>query len=407
MSYENYIYVYDMYDFNEEKLPVLLDLFKNKQNICFLNSKLYDIEYYLNYISQYVSNDLLYMNDNLLFKSIGSHNIQNRCLALSSGTTGYPKIVCEHYDTLWNSFEFIREDFLDDVEIIINTLPLNHMASALTYLCTRLTYTDKKYITFKKYDINDLLKCLYENRLKKTYVGLVGTMVYDLYRKDYTELSNLYAQYTGSPLTPTISNWIIDNRGMNFFNIYGQTEVINIAKKSAKNIEDFLNGYMDVTPKYSCELSEENEIIIKNHLFEGYLHEYTPNEYKPRYTGDLGESHDDMLKVLCRKDDLIIKGGENISPAYLEDLYGKYIDTEFCIIGIEHERLYQTIALVILQDIKIPKDLLLQNIPKFFLPEVCIILDEIPKTKSGKIKKKEIQNMYKDKKCEQILFVSL
>ena len=103
-----------------------------------------------------------------------------------------------------------------------------------------------------------------------------------------------------------------------------------------------------------------------------------------------------MLKVDGRNSEKIIRGGENISAAEVEDKVGKCTNVkEVAVLGIPDVRLGQRIGAFISlkdpkQDLTKPKlisKLKEQNVDKKFWPERIWIVDSLPKTANGKIKK--------------------
>jgi non-ribosomal peptide synthetase component E (peptide arylation enzyme) len=114
------------------------------------------------------------------------------------------------------------------------------------------------------------------------------------------------------------------------------------------------------------------------------------------HTGDLGRRvSDNYLCVTGRKKDLIIRGGENISPKEIEDvLHTHPAIKEVAIIAMPHERLQETVcAYVIPQpghsiDVASIADFLLTSgLAKQKFPERVELVEDLPRTASGKVQK--------------------
>ena len=126
--------------------------------------------------------------------------------------------------------------------------------------------------------------------------------------------------------------------------------------------------------------------IIKN----GWLH-----------TGDIGYvDPDGYFFITDRKKDLIIKGGENISPRTIEEvLYSHPGVAEAAVIGIKDKVYGEDIkAFVALKPGQKTtpdeiKEYCATKLKKFFLPKEIVIMPVLPKTLVGKILKKELRKL--------------
>ncbi len=73
------------------------------------------------------------------------------------------------------------------------------------------------------------------------------------------------------------------------------------------------------------KISKDKEILVKGQtLFKGYIHQnkiIRPTDKKGWFhTGDLGELHHNNLRVIGRRDNMFISGGENIQPEEVEKI---------------------------------------------------------------------------------------
>ena len=119
-------------------------------------------------------------------------------------------------------------------------------------------------------------------------------------------------------------------------------------------------------------------------------------------TGDLGRlDSEGYLSIVGRSKDLIIRGGENISPREIEDYFHKLIQVQdIQVVGCEDEVFGEEVVAWIIPDIEVTntselvKDLLAasQNkIAHYKLPKYIYFTDHFPLTISGKVKKNEIR----------------
>lgn len=113
-------------------------------------------------------------------------------------------------------------------------------------------------------------------------------------------------------------------------------------------------------------------------------------------TGDLGIlSPDGFITVTGRKKDLIIRGGENLSPKEIEDLLHEHPDVlEAAVVAMPHPRMGETpCAYVVLKSgcrmdlLQLCEFLESRLLARQKFPERLVVLDSMPKTASGKILK--------------------
>ncbi|WP_159915666.1 AMP-binding protein [Pantoea sp. 18069] len=113
-------------------------------------------------------------------------------------------------------------------------------------------------------------------------------------------------------------------------------------------------------------------------------------------TGDLGTlSADGFITVTGRKKDLIIRGGENLSPKEIEDVLHAHPDVlEAAVVAMPHARLGETpCAYVVLRPdaamdfAGMSAYLESRRLARQKFPEKLVLVDAMPKTASGKILK--------------------
>ena len=123
------------------------------------------------------------------------------------------------------------------------------------------------------------------------------------------------------------------------------------------------------------------------------------------YSGDLGRlDSDGYLTVVGRNKDMIIRGGQNISPTEIENLLIQHSSIEeVAVIGIPDPVLGEIVcACVVAQPDSSPtlhdlgEFLLARNVAKWKLPQQLIVLDKLPKSAaSGKLDKRRLRALAK------------
>ncbi|WP_310531263.1 AMP-binding protein [Novosphingobium sp.] len=149
----------------------------------------------------------------------------------------------------------------------------------------------------------------------------------------------------------------------------------------------------------------EGEIIVKGPaLFLGYgdpeqtAESFTDDGYFT--TGDIGRFDENGgLVITGRKKDLIIRGGENISPKEIEDALHRHPEIiEAAVVSAPHPRLGEGVfAFLILREgcsasvDELGTFLTGQGLARQKCPERIAVVDDFPRTASGKVRKDQLR----------------
>jgi O-succinylbenzoic acid--CoA ligase len=150
------------------------------------------------------------------------------------------------------------------------------------------------------------------------------------------------------------------------------------------------------------------EIWLKGpQVFDGYLNrDNEPIFDKEGWfkTGDFGYLNaNDQLFIKSRRSDLIVTGGENVSPVEVESELKK-IDpiSEAAVIGLPDDKWGQRVVAVVVaktkQSINSEKiqQKLKERITSFKIPKEIIQTDSLPKTRTGKIVRGKLAKLFKN-----------
>lgn len=143
-------------------------------------------------------------------------------------------------------------------------------------------------------------------------------------------------------------------------------------------------------------------------LFLGYLHlpEATAEAIDAEgwfTTGDTAwRTEEGYIALEGRTKDIVIRGGENIPVTVVESLLFQHPDiVEASVVGVPDVRLGERACAVVVPRggvtpslEEVCRFLLEQGLSKHFLPERLEVVDELPKTPSGKIRKVELRERY-------------
>ena len=120
-------------------------------------------------------------------------------------------------------------------------------------------------------------------------------------------------------------------------------------------------------------------------------------------TGDACEQRDDgYIKMIGRARDIILRGGENISPLEIENvLLGHDQVTDVCIIGYPDERLGSRLAAVVVATADTTLESLRSHcqtigLAKAKWPEMIVHIETIPLSPIGKVKRGDLEDLVWD-----------
>jgi fatty-acyl-CoA synthase len=115
------------------------------------------------------------------------------------------------------------------------------------------------------------------------------------------------------------------------------------------------------------------------------------------YTGDLGYlDAEGYLFVVDRKDDMIVSGGENVYPTGVEDVLFSHGDViEAAVVGEPHEEWGERVVAYVVGEVS-ATDLdsyceASDDLADFKRPREYYLVEDLPKTPSGKVKKFELR----------------
>jgi long-chain acyl-CoA synthetase len=153
----------------------------------------------------------------------------------------------------------------------------------------------------------------------------------------------------------------------------------------------------------------EGELIVRGpNVMPGYHNkpQETANALRDGWyhTGDLAKSDDNgFLTITGRLKELIIRGGQNIAPAEIEEVVNTFAAVLDCaVVGVPHEHLGEVPALFVVPrpGSALDPDALIAHcraqLSAYKVPHVVHLIAEIPRTGSGKIIRYKLRETLKD-----------
>jgi fatty-acyl-CoA synthase len=339
----------------------------------------------------------------------------------TSGTTGRPKgAVLTHGNLTWNSLNTLVDADIISTDVALVISPLFHAASLGMGLLPVLL-KGGTVVLERAFDAGRALR-LIEQHGVTMLSGVPTTYQFMAEHSDWasTDLSTLAKLTCGGSPVPTRVLEAFEARGLSFSQGYGLTETSPGAtylpanrtrsKMGSVGQAHFFTEVRVVDENGSTvEPGEIGEIQVRGpNVTPGYhgnptatAESFTDDGWFR--TGDLGSfDAEGYLFVADRLKDMIISGGENIYPAEVEDLILGLPDvTGAAVVGIPDERWGETPwAIVTLRHgaeltTEQLNEHLTGRIARYKIPKNVVVVDELPRTASGKVKKLELRERFR------------
>jgi len=338
-------------------------------------------------------------------------------LIYTAGTTGKAKGVIHTHGTLYANASMQHQTYPPtDGMTYISILPLCHSYGIAS---TNMSlFRMNRTILLNTFDLNVIFSSI--EKYSANILAAVPTMyVYMLLYpepKKYNLSSMKYWACGSAPLAVETWNKFKEMYGFEIIEGWGLTEAgaNNSCNpweglKKIGSIGKPMNGTeMKIVDDYGKPLppGEKGEIVIQGpQVMKGYWNrpQETAEALKDGWlhTGDVGYVDEDgYFWITDRKKDLIIKGGENISPRTIEEvLYTCPQVSEAAVIGVKDEKYGEEIkAFVVLHpgEKATAEDIIAfckSKLTNFLLPRYVVFLEAMPKSLVGKILKTELRKM--------------
>ena len=284
----------------------------------------------------------------------------------TSGTTGFPKgVVLHHHGITNNQFHAqARFDCPEGGSAMLMT-PMFHTSGCGSII--GLVHTGRRTILVRQFDPRKA-NALIESERIANFVA-VPTMLVAMLDADGAsprELSSVTHIFSGGAMVPPeIVRQVCDRFGCAFFIVYGQTEASPLitAHAAGDSFEDVCETVGQPMPHteisirdpatnavmpldtvgeicaraYSIMLgyNDDPEATAKTIDAEGWLH-----------TGDLGTmDRRGFVKITGRVKEMIIRGGENLFPAEIENILLEHPDVaEVAVVGVPDPKFGEAVA---------------------------------------------------------------
>ena len=343
-------------------------------------------------------------------------------LTYTSGTTGLPKGAMNTHANLVFTAQTYRDWMqLAPTDSVLAVAPLFHIMGLVGHVAVSLLVRCPLVLTHR-FHPQVTLDAIREHRPTFT-VGAITAFISlsnldDVTRADFASLRVIYSG--GAPIAPAVTDQFLARTGVYIHNIYGLTETTSPSHAVPMNVKapvDPVSGALSVgVPVFNTMvriLDDDGAEVPVGQLGEiatsgpqivaGYWHKpeasaaSLPNgELR---TGDVGfMDADGWFYLVDRKKDMINVAGYKVWPREVEDvLYGHPAVREAAVVGVPDDYRGETVkAYVSLKRnaSATPEELIAycsESMAAYKYPRSIEIVDELPKTTTGKILRRELR----------------
>ncbi|OBA58937.1 acyl-CoA synthetase [Mycobacterium sp. 1100029.7] len=348
---------------------------------------------------------------------------KGKMILLTSGTTGSPKGAKQSgggagigtLKAILDRTPWRAEETIVIVAPMFHAWGFSQLIFAASMACT--------IVTRRKFDPEATLDLI--DRHRATGLAVVPVMfdrimeLPDEVRNRYSGRTLRFAAASGSRMRPDVVTAFMDQFGDVIYNNYNATEAGMIATATPEDLRAAPDtagkpaGGTEIRildPEFNeMPTGEVGTIYVRNDTqFDGYTEGSTGKgkDFHAGFmsSGDVGYLDEaGRLFVVGRDDEMIVSGGENVYPIEVEKTLAAHPEVaEAAVIGVDDEQYGQRLAAFVVLapgSTTTPETLkqhVRDNLANYKVPREISVLDELPRSSTGKIVRAELQARVND-----------
>ena len=352
------------------------------------------------------------------FEAVDLDRNETAAILYTGGTTGTPKgAMLSHQNIRFSIANIAYYERCNINDRALCFLPLNHVFGQI-HIMNSTVYSCGATIIQPAFDLDQVLKAIEKYGVTKFYA--VPTIYIRLLSlpdlKEKLKTVRYCFSAAASMALETVREW--KNRtGLDIFESYGMTESATMLTYnhyyrhkvgSVGTPVNLVEVQIRDGAGNSLPQGEQGEICVFGpNITKGYLN--NPEETQAAFwgdwyrTGDIGTFDEDgYLYIVDRVKDMIITGGENVYSREVEEvLYTRPEVQECAVVGLPDPEFGERVTAFIIPqpgqhiDGKVFKAFMKERLANFKVPKAFIEVEELPKSSTGKLLKRELRDQYR------------
>jgi fatty-acyl-CoA synthase len=350
------------------------------------------------------------------------HKEDTFLILYTSGTTGKPKgAMLTHKNLVHTAVAGAEWMRCSPEDVFLMPTPVFHVMGLMFVL--RVIASEARMVLMAVFRPEKALSLIEQEKVT-IHPGVPTMFILELNHpsfKKYNLSSLRTGEMGGAPAPVEIIRRIRSEMGCNILIGYGMTETSPTLTLTGFDDEDYLRAETVGRPLQGVDLKivDDNrndvgmntvgELACRSFgLMKGYYQDLDKtreviDEHGWYYTGDLATMDEKgYIRIVGRKKEMIIRGGYNIYPREIEEIFYTHpAIMDVAIVGLPDSVLGEVSCACIRlkQEQKVSeeeiKEFIRDRIADYKMPDKILIMEDFPMTPSGKIKKVELQNQLK------------
>ena len=351
------------------------------------------------------------------FKTVGRHRQDTAAILYTGGTTGIPKgAMLTHENIQVSVFNVAHYERSTPNDRALCFLPLSHVFGQV-HIVGATVLSGGALVLQPAFDLEKVLEAIDRHQATKFFA--VPTIYIRLLRVPDLREKMRSVRYcfsaAASMAAEVVREWKAQT-GLDIYESYGMTESATMVTYnhyyrhvvgSVGTPVNLIEVQIRDLEGNTLEQGERGEICICGpNITKGYLN--NPEETEAAFwgdwfrSGDIGVMDEDgYVYIVDRLKDMIITGGENVYPRDVEEvLFTRDEVLECAVVGLPDEEYGERVTAFIVPreghqvDPASLRDWLRARLAGFKVPKEFIVVEDLPKTNTGKLLKREIRKLY-------------